>query len=279
MSPIYRPKSRFVGHHGKLSEFEQLLKETLTIYKSRIGLLSILAVILMINSLVLAGANYFFFRGIGISVSGRSLLAFIFWLIVLILTIYVYSICKVALLTALKEKSRPELKTLFKQGKAMAVSYGKLYVYIRLMIFVWMLPFIAAMIFLLIKHGQPFGSDAEIISTVIYALPLAIPGVVFILLYTFSSFFFVYEKTGLVESVKKSQRMAMNFFRQLIGKYTLLVLLNLAVYYLVNLGISFLPGEVVRQLLSRYFFSLFALVYTIFGYLLYKEIKELSVDK
>ena len=178
MSPIYRPKTRAVGRDGKLSEFEQLLKETFAIYKSKISLVLVLAVILMANSLVLAGSNYFVFRGVGITMSLRSFIALLFWLAVLGLTIYVYAICQVALLSALKEKARPDWKGLFKHSRAMALSYAKLYVYVRFLIFMWMLPFIAAMVALLVRHGQPFGSDAEIVTTVAYALPLAIPGMI-----------------------------------------------------------------------------------------------------
>jgi hypothetical protein len=279
MSPIYRPKTRAVGRDGKLSEFEQLLKETFTIYKSKISLVLVLAVILMVNSLVLAGGNYFVFRAIGITMSFRSLAALIFWLVVLGFTVYVYSVCQVILLSALKERDRPEWKGLFKRVKAVAVSYAKLYVYVRLLIFAWMLPFIAAMVALLVRHGQPFGSDAEIVSTVAPALPLIIPGVVFILLYAFASYIFVYEKESIVESVKRSKQMVSGCFWQLLGKYALLLLLNLAVYYLLNWAIGFLPAEAAKQLLSRLVDSLIAPVYTIFGYLLYKEVKELKTEK
>ncbi len=279
MSPIYRPKTHPVRRDGKLSEFEQLLKESFRIYKAKFNLVLPLAIILMINSLVLAGANYFVFRAIGLRAGLSSAAALLFWLVVVALTIYVYSLCQAALLTALREKVAPEIKKLFKHARVIALGYAKLYVYVRALILMWMLPFIAAMVALLARHGQPFGSDAEIVSTVSYALPLAIPGLVFILLYAFSSYVFVYEGETIAESVKTSKRMVGRFFWPLLGKYSLLLLLNLAVYYIINWGIGFLPGEAAKQLLSRLFDSLIGPVYTIFGYLLYQEIKEIKTEK
>ncbi|NTW22677.1 hypothetical protein HGA34_04035 [Candidatus Falkowbacteria bacterium] len=278
MSPIYRPKTRVVKPDGKLSEFEQLLRESLSIYGRKARLILPVAAVLMMNSLILAGANYFVFRAVGLRMGLRSVLALLFWVAVVALTIYIYSICQVALLSALKEKGAPEIKKLFKHAKALALGYAKLYVYVRALIFMWMLPFIAAMVGLLVRHGQPFGSDAEIVSTISYALPLAIPGLIYILFYVFSSYVFVYEEKTVTESVRQSKRLVAKFFGPLFGKYALLLLLNLAIYYIVNWSIGFLPGEAAKQLLSRMFDSLIGPVYTIFGYLLYKEIKALSPE-
>ncbi|NTU99436.1 hypothetical protein HGA64_05555 [Candidatus Falkowbacteria bacterium] len=249
MSPIYTPQNKAVSlKQGQLSEFEDLLKQSLRIYASRTYLFVVMAIVPFLLSSALDHIfNYANGLPGGMSRVRLMLIAAAFLLFVIAVLVYVYS--QIIMMLSLGKKKNAPFSEILKDAHPLASKYLYLFVMVTLLLIMW-------------------------------TFLLVIPGIVFGVYYLFANYILVNEKIEGIEAIRRSKELVTGYWLQVAGKFILLILLNIFIAIIFGIPLMLMhqgtTSYALVQLALGCLTSLFSPIIIIFGYLLYSELRTIK---
>jgi hypothetical protein len=116
--------------------------------------------------------------------------------------------------------------------------------------------------------------------TLFWALLLIIPGIIFSVYYSFSTYALVYEKQTGMAALKRSQQLVKNYWWAVVARTVYLGLVYLAVFLVVSLPLFILPENSALAIFWNMILSALRFItnpiFIIFTYLIFKELVNIK---